>query len=127
MAPRFWDPFGGLIPLPYRRPKSHPLSTVFIGSSIGPSSAPLSLPVVGLRFSLPLSSRACHLGKFSRSRPTVWLRYRDDRIQTTIRRGCTDGLSAEALIDRLLAEVRSFCGEVAQEDDMTCVMVRVEE
>jgi serine phosphatase RsbU (regulator of sigma subunit) len=36
-------------------------------------------------------------------------------------------LSAEALIDRLLAEVRSFCGEVAQEDDMTCVMVRVEE
>jgi serine phosphatase RsbU (regulator of sigma subunit) len=34
-------------------------------------------------------------------------------------------LSAEALIERLLAEVRSFCGEVAQEDDMTCVVVRV--
>ncbi len=32
----------------------------------------------------------------------------------------------EALIERLLAEVRSFCGEVAQEDDMTCVVVRVE-
>ena len=39
--------------------------------------------------------------------------------------GMHRGLSAEALIDRLLAQVRSFCGEVAQEDDMTCVVVRV--
>ena len=49
----------------------------------------------------------------------------DDRIQATIRQGCSEGLSAESLIDRLLAEVRAFCGEVAQEDDMTCVVVRV--
>ena len=49
----------------------------------------------------------------------------DERIQATIRQGCTEGLSAEALIDSLLAEVRSFCGEVTQEDDMTCVVVRV--
>ena len=49
----------------------------------------------------------------------------DQRIQATIRQGCTEGLSTEALIDRLLAEVRSFCGEVAPEDDMTCVVVRV--
>ena len=45
----------------------------------------------------------------------------DERIQATIRQGCIEGLSAEALIDRLLAEVGSFCAEVAQEDDMTCV------
>ena len=51
----------------------------------------------------------------------------DERIQAAIRQGCTEGLSAEALIDLLLAEVRSFCGQAAQEDDMTCVMVRVEE
>ncbi len=35
-------------------------------------------------------------------------------------------MTAEALIDRLLAEVRrSFCGDAAQEDDVTCVVVRV--
>ena len=49
----------------------------------------------------------------------------DERIQATIRQGCTEGLSAEALVDRLLAEVRSFCGDVAQKDDMTCAVVRV--
>ena len=50
----------------------------------------------------------------------------DDRIQATIRQGCTEGLGAEALIERLLAEVRGFCGELAaQEDDMTCVVLRV--
>ena len=34
--------------------------------------------------------------------------------------------SHHGLIDRLLAEVRGFCGEVDQEDDMTCVVVKVE-
>ena len=53
-------------------------------------------------------------------------RCRDERIQATIPQGCTEELSAEALIERLLTDVRTFCGEVAQEDDMTCVVVRVE-
>ena len=48
----------------------------------------------------------------------------DERTQATVRSGCAEGLSAEAVIERLLAEVRSFCGKVAQEDDMTCVVVR---
>jgi len=30
------------------------------------------------------------------------------------------------LIDGLLAEVRSFCGDAKQADDMTCVAVAVE-
>ena len=48
-----------------------------------------------------------------------------ERTADAIREASAEGLSAEALIDRLLAEVRSFCGEVAQVDDMTCVVVRV--
>ena len=49
----------------------------------------------------------------------------DERTQATVRSGCVEGLSAEALIERLLAEVRNFCGEGTPEDDMTCVVVRV--
>ena len=48
----------------------------------------------------------------------------DQRVRAAILQGCTEGLPAEDLIDRLLAEVRSFCGEATQEDDMTCVVVR---
>ena len=49
----------------------------------------------------------------------------DGRVQATIHQGCTEGFSAEVLVDYLLTEVRSFCGQVAQEDDMTCVVLRV--
>ena len=39
---------------------------------------------------------------------------------------CKDELSAEATIDRLLAEVAAFKGDAPQSDDMTCVVLRVE-
>ena len=35
------------------------------------------------------------------------------------------GLSAEATIDRLLAEVAAFRGDTPQSDDMACVVARV--
>ncbi|MBT3605957.1 MAG: hypothetical protein HN521_23060, partial [Candidatus Latescibacteria bacterium] len=40
---------------------------------------------------------------------------------------CVDGLSAEATIDRILEGVDAFCGAALQGDDMTCVVVRIEE
>jgi len=43
-----------------------------------------------------------------------------------IRQGALEGLSAEALIDRLMDAVQTFIGEVPQADDMTCVVLRVE-
>ena len=39
----------------------------------------------------------------------------------TIRTGCAENLSAEGLIDRLIGAVQAFAG-----DDMTCVVLRVE-
>ncbi len=44
-----------------------------------------------------------------------------------IRVGCAEGLSAEALIDRLIGAVQAFAGDEPQRDDMTCVVLRVEE
>ena len=43
-----------------------------------------------------------------------------------IRAGCSEGLSPEELIDRLIAEVKAFTGDEPQADDMTCVVVKVE-
>jgi serine phosphatase RsbU (regulator of sigma subunit) len=50
-----------------------------------------------------------------------------DRTAETIRQGCRDGLDAEALVDRLIDKVKNFCGEEPQKDDITCVVLRVEE
>ena len=44
-----------------------------------------------------------------------------------LRQGCSDGLSPEELIDRLIGEVKAFSGGEPQADDMTCVVVKVEE
>ncbi len=44
-----------------------------------------------------------------------------------IRQSALEGLSAKALIDRLIDAVQTFVGEVPQADDMTCVVLRVEE
>ena len=44
-----------------------------------------------------------------------------------IQQGCAEGLLAEALIDRLIGAVQAFAGEVLQGDDMTCLVLRVEE
>ena len=48
-----------------------------------------------------------------------------ERTVEVIGAGCRDGLSAEALIERLLAEVKGFCGGAAQGDDQTIVAMRV--
>ena len=49
-----------------------------------------------------------------------------ERTGETIRRACEKGLTAEATIDRILAEVNAFMGDASQSDDMTCVVLRVE-
>ncbi|MDP6776509.1 MAG: PP2C family protein-serine/threonine phosphatase [Candidatus Latescibacteria bacterium] len=50
-----------------------------------------------------------------------------ERTGDTICQACADGLSAEATIDRLLEAVAAFRGDAPQSDDMTCVVVQVEE
>ena len=49
-----------------------------------------------------------------------------DRTEAANLQACKDDLSAEATIDRLLAEVAAFKGDAPQSDDMTCVVMRVE-
>ena len=49
-----------------------------------------------------------------------------EQTAETIRAGCAEGLSAEALIDRLIGAVKDFAGDEPQGDDMTCVVLRVE-
>ena len=49
-----------------------------------------------------------------------------DRTMEVIRQGCSEGLSPEELIDRLIGEVKAFTGDEPQADDMTCVVVKVE-
>lgn len=48
-----------------------------------------------------------------------------DRTRETIRQACAEGLGPWQLIERLLDEVRAFSGDSTQEDDMTCVAVKV--
>jgi len=48
-----------------------------------------------------------------------------ERAEEEIRNGCREGLSADRMIDRLLGAVAEFRGEVAQADDVTCVVLRV--
>lgn len=48
------------------------------------------------------------------------------RTLDTIRQACSQGLTPEAVIDYLVTAVRVFTGDVAQGDDMTCVVVKVE-
>ena len=52
--------------------------------------------------------------------------YGFERTSEMIRQGCIEGLSAEALIDRLIGAVKAFAGDVPQGDDMTVVVLRVE-
>ena len=49
-----------------------------------------------------------------------------EQTAATIGQGCTDGLSAEALIDRLIGAAKSFAGDAPQGDDMTVVVLRME-
>jgi len=49
-----------------------------------------------------------------------------ERTAETIRQACAENLSAETLIDRLIGTVRDFTGDVPQGDDMTVVVLKVE-
>ena len=48
------------------------------------------------------------------------------RTAAIIRQGCIEDLPAEGMIERLVDAARSFADGAPQEDDMTCVVVRVE-
>lgn len=50
-----------------------------------------------------------------------------DQTAETILQGCQDGLSADALLNKLLGAVKDFSGEREQEDDQTIVVVAVED
>jgi len=50
-----------------------------------------------------------------------------EQTAETIRAGCGDSLSAEVLIDRLVGAVQAFAGDKPQGDDMTCVVLRVQQ
>jgi serine phosphatase RsbU (regulator of sigma subunit) len=52
--------------------------------------------------------------------------YGFEQTAETIRQGCGERLSAEALIDHLIGAVKAFAGETPQGDDMTCVVLKVE-
>ena len=49
-----------------------------------------------------------------------------ERTLDVIQQACVEDLSAEETIDRIFEVVNAFRGEADQEDDMTCVVVRVE-
>jgi hypothetical protein len=44
----------------------------------------------------------------------------------TIRKGCQEGLSASALLDRIIGEVKVFAEDVPQGDDPKVVILEVE-
>ena len=50
-----------------------------------------------------------------------------ERTAEEIRKGCREGLAAEALIDRLIGAVETFAGGAPQGDDRTVVVLQVEE
>lgn len=50
-----------------------------------------------------------------------------ERTAEVIRQGCAEGLSVEALIDRLCIAVEAFRNGVPQEDDLTVMVLAVEE
>ena len=49
-----------------------------------------------------------------------------EQTADTIRQGCQEGLSAEALVERVIGQVQAFTGEAPQGDDMTVVVLQVE-
>ncbi|MBI2502733.1 MAG: SpoIIE family protein phosphatase [Candidatus Latescibacteria bacterium] len=50
-----------------------------------------------------------------------------ERTAATLRSGCAAGLSAAALLERIVAEVTAFRGETPQGDDQTVVVLKVED
>jgi ligand-binding sensor domain-containing protein/serine phosphatase RsbU (regulator of sigma subunit) len=49
-----------------------------------------------------------------------------EKTAEVIQKACSEGLSAEGIINQLLDEVASFKGDAPQSDDMTCVVVCAE-
>ena len=49
-----------------------------------------------------------------------------DRTMEVIRQGCSEGLTPEDMIERLIGEVKAFTADEPQADDMTCVVIKVE-
>lgn len=47
------------------------------------------------------------------------------RTVDTVCAACRRGLSPDEVIDHVTAAVRSFSGDVAQSDDMTCVVLKI--
>ena len=54
-------------------------------------------------------------------------RFGYERTIETVKEACAEGIGAEELVDRLMTKAREFAGDASQEDDMTCVVVRVED
>ena len=48
-----------------------------------------------------------------------------DHTTRVVRQACSEGLSPEELIGRLVGEARAFTGDEPQADDMTCVVVKL--
>ena len=48
-----------------------------------------------------------------------------ERTAEIIEKGCTDGLSAERLLDRMIGEVKAFTGDTPQGDDQTVIVLEV--
>jgi len=46
-----------------------------------------------------------------------------DRMADLILYAARQGMSPQAIIDRLFEAVRAFCGDASPEDDMTCVVI----
>ena len=67
-----------------------------------------------------------HSDGFSEAGNAVGEQFGFEHTADVIRSGCSEGLSPEELIDRLISEVKAFTGDEPQADDMTCVVVKVE-
>ena len=67
-----------------------------------------------------------HSDGFSEAGNTQGEQFGFDHTAEVIRQGCSEGLSPEDLIDRLIGEVKAFTGDEPQADDMTSVVVRVD-
>ena len=50
-----------------------------------------------------------------------------DSVAATVQAACQEGASADEVIERLMGAARAFAGDSPQSDDMTCVVVRVED
>ena len=49
-----------------------------------------------------------------------------ERTAKSIRKGCSEDLSAPQLLDYLISEVKTFTGDTPQGDDQTIVVLKVE-